>query len=282
MRNNFLSSRPAMGDLLRGTVLTAMVFIVLFPLAITIFASLKTPMELGSLSPLTPPPSFSADNYIKVLKLGGIFRSFINTLILVVVSLLANTFLASSVAYCLNRFDFKLKKLIFFVFLMGMIVPTHITEISRFGIIKTLGLFNTRGAAILIYAGADMMQVYVYLQFMKQIPLSLDESASIDGLPLPLVYWKIILPLQIPAMATLGILKMVDIMNDMYIPFLYMPSTKLKTLTTNLMAAFAHPQLGMWNNLSAAIIVVMLPVTILYLVFQKQVMRGIMSGAVKG
>ena len=172
--------------------------------------------------------------------------------------------------------------MLFLLFLIGMIVPVHITEISRFGIIKALGLYNTRWSAVLIYAGADMMQVYVYIQFIRQIPRSLDESASMDGLPLPQVYWKIILPLLLPAMATLGILKMVDIMNDMYIPFLYIPSLKLKTLTTNLMAAFTDSKLGAWHNLSAAIVIVMLPVTTLYLTFQKQVMRGIMAGAVKG
>jgi len=200
----------------------------------------------------------------------------------VVFSLIINTILASTVSYCLTRFEFKLKKVVLLLFLLGMIVPVYVTEISRFGIIKMLGIYNTRWAAVLIYAGADMMQVYVYLQFISQIPKSLDESAMIDGLPLWKIYWKIILPLIMPAVATLGILKMVDIMNDMYIPFLYMPSMKLRTLTTNLMAAFADPRLGAWQNLSAAIIIVMMPVTLCYLIFQKQVMRGIMAGAVKG
>lgn len=277
-----MTARIRIHDILRGTVLTAMVVLVILPLAVTVFASMKTPVEIGGGSPLTPPAGFNLENYITVFQVGGVFRSFYNSLFLVVVSLGINTFLASTVSYCLSRFDFRLKKLILLLFLMGMIVPVYVTEISRFGIIKMLGLYNTRWAGVAIYAGADMMQVYVYLQFMSQIPRSLDESAMIDGLSLSRIYWKIILPLLMPAVATLGILKMVDIMNDMYIPFLYMPSMKLRTLTTNLMAAFSDPRLGAWQNLSAAIVVVMLPVTLFYLMFQKQVMRGIMSGAVKG
>lgn len=269
-------------DLIRGTILTLMVFVVILPLTITIFASMKTPLELGNSTPLTPPSGMMLANYLTVFQVGGVFRSFFNSMYLVVVSLIINTFLASTVSYCLSRFEFKFKKLVLLLFLMGMIVPVYVTEISRFGIIKMLGLYNTHWAAITIYAGADMMQVYVYMQFMSQIPKSLDESAMLDGLPLYKIYWRIILPLLLPAVATLGILKMVDIMNDMYIPFLYMPSMQLRTLTTNLMAAFSDSRLGAWQNLSAAIIIVMLPVTIIYLIFQKQVMRGIMAGAVKG
>jgi len=277
-----MTGRLKLHDLIRGTVLTAMVILVVLPLTVTVFASLKTPLEMGSGTPLTLPESLNFDNYLTVFRTGDILRSFYNSIFLVAVSLVINTFLASTVSYCLSRFDFKLKKAVLLLFLMGMIVPIYVTEISRFGIIKMMGLYNTRWAAVAIYAGADMMQVYVYLQFMSQIPKSLDESAMIDGLPLSRIYWKIILPLLMPAVATLGILKMVDIMNDMYIPFLYMPSMKLRTLTTNLMAAFSDPKLGAWQNLSAAIVVVMLPVTLFYLIFQKQVMRGIMAGAVKG
>ena len=259
-----------------------MVVLIVTPLLITLLASFKTAGEIGSSSPLALPASLSVENYLNVFRIGHIGQAFFNSLFQVFVSLLINTLLASTVSYCLSRFDFPMKKFIFLLFLMGMIVPVYVTEISRFGIIKMLGLYNTRWAGILIYAGADMMQIYVYLQFISQIPKSLDESAMIDGLPLWRIYWIIILPLIMPAVATLGILKMVDIMNDMYIPFLYMPSLRLRTLTTNLMAAFANDRLGSWQNLSAAIIIVMLPVTVIYLLFQKQVMRGIMAGAVKG
>lgn len=269
-------------DVVRITLLTAMVIIVVLPLLVTLFASFKSAIEIGSTAPLSVPKNINFVNYMAVFATSNILRSFFNSIFLVVVSLIINTILASTVAYTLSRFDFKLKKLVFFIFLLGMIVPIYVTEISRFGIIKMLGLYNTRWAAILIYAAADMLQVYVYLQFMEQIPRSLDESAMIDGVPIWKIYWKIILPNLMPAIATLGILKMVDIMNDMYIPYLYMPSLKLRTLTTNLMDTFSDSRLGAWQNLSAAIIIVMMPVTIIYLIFQKQVMSGVMAGAVKG
>lgn len=269
-------------DIIRGVLLSLMVVLVMLPLMVTIFASFKSAIEIGKSAPLALPETFNFLNYKVVLESANILRSFLNSIFLVVVSLIINTLLASTVAYVLSRFDFRLKRFIFLLFLIGMIVPVYVTEISRFGVIKMLKLYNTRWAAIVIYAAADMLQVYVYLQFMNQIPKSLDESSMIDGLATWKIYWKIILPNLMPAVATLSILKMVDIMNDMYIPFLYMPSLKLKTLTTNLMATFVDARLGAWQNLSAAIIIVMLPVTIIYLIFQKQVMSGVMAGAVKG
>jgi multiple sugar transport system permease protein len=201
-------------------------------------------------------------------------------MILVVTSVILNTLLASMVSYCLSRFEFKLKKVFLLAFMIGMLVPTIVTEVARFGIINSLGMYNTLLAPIVIYAAADMMQIYIYIQFINKIPISLDESAMIDGASYFKIFWKIIFPLVLPASATLAILKMVDIINDMYIPFLYMPSTKLHTLTTALMY-FTGERNTFWNFLSAGIIVVMLPTIILYIIFQKFIFKGITAGAVK-
>jgi multiple sugar transport system permease protein len=194
---------------------------------------------------------------------------------------LANTLIASGVAFAINRFDFKLKKFYFFLFMLGMLIPPYVTEISRFGIIKLLGLYNTRWSALMIYIAADMMQLYIYLQFIDKIPISLDESAFLDGCSPLKVYWSIILPLVIPATTTLGIFKMVTIMNDMYIPYLYMPANRLSTLTTALMH-FSDSRFGSWQNLSAAIVIVMLPSLIAYFMFSKHIHKGLTEGAVKG
>jgi raffinose/stachyose/melibiose transport system permease protein len=250
------------------------------PLLIVLFASLKSPLQIAVDFPLAPPLDPTGENWLTVLRSGNILRSLGNSLILVVFSVGINAFLASSVAYCLSRFEFRGKKLVMVFFLVAMLVPGVITEISRFGIIKSLGIYNTLLAPILIYIGADMMQLYVYLQFMNTLPVSLDESAMLDGASYFTIYWRIIFPLTLPAVATLSILKMVEIMNDMFIPYLYMPSPNLKTLTTVLLQ-FSGAQNGSWNNLSAAIILVMLPTTILYIIFNKAVFRGIAAGAVK-
>lgn len=255
--------------------------VILVPILVVVFASFKTPLQIAVDFPLQFPVHPTIKNWANILGKGKMLQSLFNSLVLVLVSVGINTFLASSVAYCLSRFNFRGKKTITTLFLIGMLVPGVITEITRFGVIKSLGAYNTLFAPMLIYIGADLMQLYVFIQFMNTLPVSLDESGMLDGCSYFQIYYKIIFPLVIPAAATLSILKMVEIMNDMFIPFLYMPSPKLKTMSTILMY-FSSSQMGTWNNLSAALILVMLPTTILFLLFNKAVFGGITAGAVKG
>jgi raffinose/stachyose/melibiose transport system permease protein len=267
-------------DFLKISLLLIISIIIIIPLLITLFASFKTFVQISNDFPLKPPNFTYINNYLVIFKRGGIPLGFLNSMILVVTGVILNTLLASMVSYCLSRFEFKLKKIFLLAFMIGMLVPTIVTEVARFGIINSLGMYNTLLAPIVIYAAADMMQIYIYIQFINKIPVSLDESAMIDGASYFKIFWKIIFPLVLPASATLAILKMVDIINDMYIPFLYMPSTKLHTLTTALMY-FTGERNTFWNFLSAGIIVVMLPTIILYIIFQKFIFKGITAGAVK-
>ncbi|WP_442603009.1 carbohydrate ABC transporter permease [Paenibacillus sp. KN14-4R] len=264
----------------RYVLLAAICVIVVIPLLIAIFSSFKTSVQIGLEFSLRPPSEFNLDNYKIVFTQGNIFTGFLNSMILVVVSVVVNALLSAMTAYCLNRFDFKLKKVILGLFVVGMIMPAMITEISRFTVIKNLHLYNTIWAPIVIYAAANLMQLYIYFQFMEKIPRSLDESALIDGGNYFTVFWKIVFPLMAPATATLAIIKAVDVINDMYVPYLYMPSEKLRTLTTTLMY-FSSSKFGAWEYLSAAIVVVMLPTLLIYLIFQKYIFAGIVAGAVK-
>jgi multiple sugar transport system permease protein len=255
--------------------------IIFLPILITVFASFKTAGQISVDFPLKLPATPHIRNYITVFQRGDIMTGYINSFILVAFTLVINSLLGSMAAYCLSRFRFKLRKLFFFLFMLGMIVPIYVTEVARFSIILALGLYNTRGSAILIYAAADMMQLYIIIQFVKNIPVSIDESALLDGCSYFQIYFHIILPLIIPAIATLAILKSIEVINDMYIPYLYMPKASLLTMTTSIMR-FAGTRYARWEVLSAGIILVMLPTILLYTIFQKFVFKGITAGAVKG
>ena len=127
---------------------------------------------------------------------------------------------------------------------------------------------------------ANLMQLYIYRQFISGISVSLDESAMLDGCGYFRIFAQIIFPLLTPATATLVIIKTVSIVNDMYIPYLYMPKNQNKTLTTFLMR-YAGAQQNSWPLLAAGIIVVALPTVLLYVFFQKYIIEGITAGAVK-
>lgn len=254
--------------------------VIFIPLLIMFFASFKSAMAIGSEFALKLPAAFDFDNYRVVLEKGKFLQGVGNSLFLVAVSVVINALFGTMTAYAINRFDFGMKKIILGLFVAGMIMPGMITEISRFMIIKNLGLYNTIWAPVLIYAATNLVQLYIYTQIINGIPKELDESAMLDGCSYFKVFHKMIFPLLLPATATLAIIKAVDVMNDMYVPYLYMPSSTLRTLTTTLMY-FSSSKFGSWDYLSAAIILVMLPTLVMYLLFSKFIFKGIVAGAVK-
>ena len=235
-----------------------------------------------TVSPLMLPPleNITFDNIIEVAKEESLPYAVKNVLIILGVSIFFNIMIGSATAYVLERFDFRFKKIIYAMFFAGMMVPTAITEIARFEVIHSMKLYNTLGAPIVIYIASDLMQLYIYRQFISKISVSLDESARIDGASYFTVFRKIIFPLLAPATSTLIIIKSVNIINDMYIPYLYMPGSKLKTLTTFLMG-YAGAESGSWQKLSAAVLLILIPTFIIYIAFQSKIVDGLSAGAVK-
>ena len=225
-----------------------LVLMVFLPLLVTIISSLKIPGSLDAQSPLwISARDMTLNNYLSVFKERYLVRAFTNTIKIVAVSIFFNVLVGSITAYCLERFEFRFKKIIYILFYLAMMVPTNIVEIARFQVIRGMGLYNTLGAPIVIYIAANLMQIF---------------------------------PLLTPATATLVIIKTVSIVNDMYIPYLYMPKNQNKTLTTFLMR-YAGAQQNSWPLLAAGIIVVALPTVLLYIFFQKYIIEGITAGAVK-
>ena len=258
------------------------VAVVLTPIILTLFAALKTSGQMVTMSALRLPPlnEITYENFKKVLGDKYLFIGFKNIGIILVVSLTFNVLFGTITAYIIERFDFWFKKFVVSLFFMGMLIPTFVTEIARFKIINSIGVYNTLGAPIIIYIAADLMQLYIYRQFISSLSPSLDESALIDGCSYYRLFGQIIFPLLAPATATVLIIKTITIINDMYIPYLYMPSNRLRTLTTFLMN-YANAQQGSWQTLAAGIIIIMLPTVIIYTFFQKYILAGIASGAIK-
>lgn len=258
---------------------TMMTLVIIVPLLITLFSSFKTPIQIARESVLRLPSPFTLENYIAIFKDGNIMVALKNSGLLVIMTVIINSILSSMVAYSLSRFEFRLKKLFFLLLSIGMLLPGFIAEITRFAIIAKIGLYDTIYSALLIYVGTDLMQIYIYKQFIDQIPYSLDESAMMDGCSYFTIYWRIIFPIILPATSTLAILKSVAVLNDMFTPYLYMPSPKNATLTTMLMNYVGRS--GSWAKLSAAVVVVMIPGIALYLIFRKKILAGMTAGAVK-
>ncbi len=260
----------------------SMVILVILPILLTLFAAFKTKGDMVKTSPLLLPPleRITFENFAKVLKDKYLLVGFKNTGIILVVSIFFNVLFGTMTAFIIERFNFKFKKVIVGLFFAGMLIPTFVTEIARFKIINGLMLYNSLGAPIVIYVASDLMQLYIYRQFISTLPTSLDESALLDGCDYFGLFWRIIFPLLAPATATVVIIKAINIINDMYVPYLYMPKNSLRTLTTFLMN-FANAQQGSWQKLAAGIIIIMLPTILIYVFFQRYILAGVAAGAVK-
>ena len=275
-----MRTKRVLSQLLKQLLCLAMVAVVLAPIVLVLFAAFKTKADMVKISPLLLPPKsrFTLENFRKVLNDKYLLVGFKNTGIILVVSIFFNVLFGTITAFIIERFQFRFKKIIVGLFFAGMLIPTFVTEIARFKIINGLGLYNSLGAPIIIYVASDLMQLYIYRQFISTLPVSLDESALLDGCGYFELFVRIIFPLLAPATATVIIIKAINIINDMYIPYLYMPKNGLRTLTTFLMN-YANAQQGSWQSLAAGII--MLPTILIYLFFQKYILAGIAAGAVK-
>lgn len=274
--------KRTMLQILKQIICLLMVVIVLAPILLTLFAALKNRIDMVKTSPLMLPAldRLTFENFQRVLSNKYLLIGLKNTGLILAVSLFFNVLFGTITAFIIERFQFRGKKIIIALFFIGMLIPSFVTEIARFKIISGLHLYNTLGAPILIYVASDLMQLYIYRQFISTLPVSLDESALLDGCSYFGLFTRIIFPLLAPATATVCIIKAINIINDMYIPYLYMPRNKLRTLTTFLMD-YSNAQRGSWQTLAAGVIIVMLPTVLIYLFFQRYILAGVAAGAVK-
>ncbi|MBE2224697.1 MAG: carbohydrate ABC transporter permease, partial [Anaerolineae bacterium] len=230
-------------------------FIALIPLVVVFLASLKTADEYKTTNVFAAPQNWgNFDNYVTAFTRGNMLQGFINTSIILVISVTATIIIGSMAAYVLDRFEFRFKKLIVFLFLLATLVPGVTTQVATFQVVNFMGLFNTRWAAILLFMGTDIISIYIFIQFLKGISKELDEAALIDGASYFMIYWRIILPLLKPAIATVIIIKGVAIYNEFYIPFLYMPKKALGVVSTALFK-FKGPYGTQWEIISAGIVI---------------------------
>lgn len=268
-------------DIVRYVSLILVTICTLLPLVTVFFGAFKTKLEFSESNPLQLPKNFlNFDNFITAFKDGQMLLGFANTAILLFFSLIATILTGTMTAYILNRFKFPGKKLINSLFLVASLIPSITMQMSVFQIITKLGLFNTRLSTIILYAGTDIISIYIFVQFLENISTSLDESAIMDGASYFTIYRKIILPLLKPAIVTVIIIKGVGYYNDFYTPYLYMPKTELKTISTSLFA-FKGPYGSQWEIICAGAVITMIPTLIIFLLLQRQIYEGMTAGSVK-
>lgn len=273
--------------------------IVIIPIYIIVVCSFKTNAEISGSNPLLFPSVLRWGNYFghtinedtgaiipsaweylsfKSSNPSSMGKAFLVTLGISGISIILTVISGTLVAYVLSRFEFKGKKLLKVLFLVASIIPSITMQVSIFGLISKMGLYNTPMALILLYAGTDIISIYIFLQFLDNIPKALDEAALVDGCNYFSIYLRIILPLMKPAIATVCIIKGIAFYNDFYLPSLYLKDYYTISTFLNTMNGATSTE---WGVVCAGVVMAIIPTIVVFCFLQNQIYSGLTSGAVK-
>ena len=260
-------------------LLSAAVFA--FPLLWMLLSSVKPASQLVESPHAVLPEEWAWSNYPEALDSMPYMRYLRNTLVLCLGSVAGSVISCSLVAYGLARIEWRGRNLAFGLLMATMLLPWHVTMIPRFLLLRELGLYNSLAALILPTFLGDAFYVFLLRQFFLTLPLELSEAGRLDGLSEWGIYWKIILPLSGPALATVALFQFIASWNDFSGPLLYLSDPKQFPLAYGL-EQFVSSYSDQTNLLLAAATLFTLPVLILFLLTQRTFMKGIATTGLKG
>lgn len=260
-----------------------MSFFSLVPLYACLVTAFKSKTEYENTNIMILPKSWAYfDNFKQAWAQARMGLAFLNTSLILLVVLTGSILFSSSLAYVLNRFKFPGNGVIKSLFLFATLIPGVAMQVTVYQIMYSLNLINTLVGYMILMMGTDVISIYIFIQFFENLPVSLDESAILDGCTYFGVFFKILLPLLKPATITCLILKGVATYNEYYMANLYLQDkTTLQVVSTSLYT-FQGPLGTQYNLICAGAIITILPVLIIFIVFQKQIYNGLVIGAVKG
>jgi raffinose/stachyose/melibiose transport system permease protein len=256
--------------------------IALFPVFVILINSFKARKAIFR-EPLSLPnaESFSLIGYETVLKQGDFMQYFQNSMIVTVASLLFILLFGAMAAYALSEYRFTGNKWMGLYLALGIMIPIRIGTVAILEMMVATGLVNTLTALILVYIAQGLpLAVFILSEFMHQVSDELKNAARVDGLSEYSIFFRIVLPLVRPALATVAVFNMIPIWNDLWFPLILAPAEETKTLTLG-SQIFIGQYVTNWNAVLAALSMAILPVLVLYVLFSRQLIRGLTSGAVK-
>lgn len=258
----------------------------LFPLFIIVVNSFKNRAELYE-SMLALPAKIDFQYYAEAMKKMNFLRSLGNSLMVTTVSITVIVILASMTAWTLVRFDNRLSKILFMTFVATMLIPFQTLMMPLMQVMGWvrdtlhIPMLDTLGGLIYMNIGfGASMAVFLYHGFMKSIPISLEEAATIDGCNRFQVFYKIVFPMLKPTTVTVIILDVIWIWNDYLLPSLVISQKALRTIPLSTASFFGQFTIQ-WNMAMAGLTLTIIPVIIFYLCAQKYIIKGVAAGAVK-
>jgi raffinose/stachyose/melibiose transport system permease protein len=264
-------------------VLIAYSLLALFPLILILINSFKsrkaifrdpTGLPLGD--------SFSGKGYASVLTNSDFPLYFGNSMIVTCVALVLILLLGAMAAHALSEYQFPGDTFIGIYLIVGIMVPIRLGTVALLQLIVDMGLANTLTALILVYTAQGLpIAIFIFTEFLRSVSREIKDSARIDGLSEYRIFFEVVLPLVRPVIATVAVFSMIPIWNDLWFPLILSPGEETRTVTLGVQQFIGQYTVN-WGAVLAALSVAILPVLVMYVIFSKQLIRGITAGAVKG
>ena len=256
--------------------------IALFPVFVIVINSFKSRKAIFADPLALPSPgNFDLIGYQTVMKQGDFFLYFQNSMIVTIASLAFVLLFGAMAAFALSEYRFRGNTLMGLYLALGIMIPIRLGTVAILQMMVASGLVNTLTALILVYTAQGLpLAVFILAEFMKTVSDDLKNAGRIDGLSEYAIFFRLVLPLVRPAMATVAVFSMIPIWNDLWFPLILAPSEEVKTITLG-SQVFIGQFVTNWNAVLAALSLAIVPVLVIYLIFSRQLIRGITAGAVK-
>jgi raffinose/stachyose/melibiose transport system permease protein len=277
-----MHSRKSVSAFAVHAVLGLYTLLALFPIILVVMNSFKAKRSIF-LSPLKPPmPStFDLVGYHRVFSDSLIGTYYVNSIIVTLGTISLTLFFGAMAAWALSEYKFKWNTALVLFLSIGIMVPIRLGSVAIIQLIAGLNMINTLSALILVYVAQSLpLCIFILSEFMQQVPKDLREAARCDGLSEYNIFAYIMLPLIRPAMATVAVFTMIPVWNDLWFPLLLAPTGGKQTITLGVQQ-FLGQYITDWNAVLAALSVAIVPVLVFYVIFSRQLIRGLTSGAVK-
>lgn len=262
-------------------ILTIYTLYTLYPIFLMLVTSLKGNLEIMT-NPSGLPKTVVTDGFVKLFEKENFGQYFFNTIFVTVVSSVLLLVFSLMLAYILSRYINRLSSFLYIFFLVGMMLPLRLGLLSLNDLLYSLGLIDNLWGLIFIYIAMNIpFTMFLLTGYIKMIPLSLEESAFIDGANTWTILWKVVFPLIKPAIATTVVYNFVPIWNDAFFPLIFINSEKNRTLMQAITLFFGQYATN-WNLVFSALTLACLPVIVVYIFCSKYLIRGMMAGALKG
>jgi len=255
--------------------------LVLFPILLVFMNSFKDQMSIFG-EPLKPPTpaTFSIEGYKTLFDVANFGHYFVNSLIVTVVSLLLIVYLGAMAGWALAEYEFKLNTFMAIYLALGIMVPIRLGTVGILRLLAGWHLVNTLTALILVYTAMGLpLSIFILSRFFTQLPPDFKDAARIDGASEYRIF-TLVLPLVRPALGTVAAISMIPVWNDLWFPLILAPSERTKTIVLGAQV-FLGQFLNDWQAVLAALSLAMIPAVLLYMLFSKQLIRGLTAGAVK-